>query len=110
MNKDKIYQIGVLLGNVHTQHPKELILGIYEAAENENVNVTLFPGAQGGAIEYWQQNGSKSSSAYNYQFNALYDYALICKLDALIISYGTICIYLPVDSKEQFFQNSEVFR
>ena len=43
---DRIYHVGVMLGNIHTQHPKELIEGIYEAACGENVNVTLFLGAQ----------------------------------------------------------------
>lgn len=29
---NKIYHVGVMLGNIHTQHPKELIEGIYETA------------------------------------------------------------------------------
>ena len=50
---EKIYQIGVMVGNVNTQHPMELIRGICEAAKSENVNITFLVGAQGSAIEFW---------------------------------------------------------
>lgn len=98
---DKIFHIGVMIGNVHTQHPTELIRGICEAAKSENVNITFFVGAQGNALDFW--NGDANDlSAYNYQFNSLYDYSLIAGLDALIISYGTLCIYLDKDDREAF--------
>ncbi|MCR5420828.1 MAG: GGDEF domain-containing protein [Lachnospiraceae bacterium] len=103
-SSDKIYHIGVMLGNIHTQHPKELVEGIYEAARDENVNVTLFLGAQGNAFDFWKQSNASESMSYHYQFNALYDYSLISKLDVLIISYGTLCIYFDQDDKEEFFK------
>ena len=99
---EKVFHIGVMLGNIHTQHPKELVEGIYEAARNENVNVTLFLGAQGNAFDFWKESDTEGSMSFNYQFNALYDYALISKLDVLIISYGTLCIYFEQDNKEEF--------
>ena len=37
-----MFHIGVMIGNVHTQHPMELIRGICEAAKTENVNVSFF--------------------------------------------------------------------
>ena len=101
MSDDKIFHIGVMIGNVHTQHPMELIRGICEAAKSENVNITFFVGAQGSALEFW--NGNENDlSAYNYQYNSLYDYSLIAGLDAIIISYGTLCIYLDQDDREAF--------
>ena len=101
MAGDKIFHIGVMIGNVHTQHPMELIRGICEAAKSENVNITFFVGAQGSALEFW--NGNENDlSAYNYQYNSLYDYSLIAGLDAIIISYGTLCIYLDKDDREAF--------
>ncbi|MCR5235115.1 MAG: GGDEF domain-containing protein [Lachnospiraceae bacterium] len=99
---DRVYHVGVMLGNIHTQHPKELVEGIYDAARSENVNVTLFLGAQGNAFDFWKQSNASDSMSYHYQFNALYDYALISKLDVLIISYGTLCIYFEQDDKEEF--------
>lgn len=101
MFEDKIFHIGVMIGNVNTQHPTELIRGICEAAKSENVNITFFVGAQGSAIEFWNVD-ENDLSAYNYQYNSLYDYSLIAGLDAIIISYGTLCIYLDQDDREAF--------
>ena len=101
MFKDKVYHIGVMIGNVHTQHPMELISGICEAAKTERVNITFFVGAQGNALDFWKDD-ENDLYAYNYQYNSLYDYSLIAGLDALIISYGTLCIYLDEDNREAF--------
>ncbi|MCR5283661.1 MAG: GGDEF domain-containing protein [Lachnospiraceae bacterium] len=100
---EKIFQIGVLIGNVHTQHPMELIRGICEAAKGENVNITFFVGVQGNALDFWSRDVDENDlSSYNYQYNSLYDYSLIAGLDAIIISYGTLCIYLDRDNREEF--------
>ncbi len=101
MSEEKVFHIGVMIGNVHTQHPMELIKGICEAAKTENVNISFFVGAQGNALSYWNKDQS-DLYAYNYQFNSLYDYSLIAGLDALIISYGTLCIYLDKEDREIF--------
>ena len=101
MSGDKVYHIGVMIGNVHTQHPMELIRGICEAAKSENVNISFFVGAQGNALDFWKSD-ENDLNAYNYQYNSLYDYSLIAGLDALIISYGTLCIYLDKDDREAF--------
>ena len=55
MSEEKVFHIGVMIGNVHTQHPMELIRGICEAAKTENVNVSFFVGAQGNALSYWNR-------------------------------------------------------
>lgn len=101
MSEEKAIHIGVMIGNVHTQHPMELIRGICEAAKTENVNISFFVGAQGSALEFWN-GGGDDINAYNYQFNSLYDYSLIGGLDAIIISYGTLCIYLDREDRESF--------
>ena len=101
MSEDKIFHIGVMIGNVHTKHPTELIRGICEAAKTENVNISFFVGAQGSAMEYWNEDENDIKS-YNYQYNSLYDYSLIAGLDAIIISYGTLCIYLDQEDRETF--------
>ena len=101
MSKEKIFHIGVMIGNVHTQHPMELIRGISEAAKTENVNISFFVGAQGNALDFWKGD-EDDFNAYNYQYNSLYDYSLIAGLDALIISYGTLCIYLENEDREAF--------
>ena len=101
MAEEKIFNIGVMIGNVHTQHPMELIRGISEAAKTENANVSFFVGAQGNALDFWKGD-ENDFNAYNYQYNSLYDYSLIAGLDAIIISYGTLCIYLENENREEF--------
>ena len=46
MKEHKRYNIGILIGGVHTYFPKEHILGIAEAAEELDVNVCFFLGTQ----------------------------------------------------------------
>ena len=101
MAEEKTFNIGVMIGNVHTQHPMELIRGISEAAKTENANVSFFVGAQGNALDFWKGD-ENDFNAYNYQYNSLYDYSLIAGLDAIIISYGTLCIYLENENREEF--------
>lgn len=90
----KTLQIGVLLGNAQTEHPREIISGVFDVAQVEDVKVTFFLGAQGRALDFWNEDSDFNSLAFNYQYNSLYDYALIGSFDALIVSYGTLCIYL----------------
>ena len=99
-----IYNIGVLIGNANSQHPKELIQGIYEAATEENVNITMFLGTQGNSLGYDKEISDHGRDNYNYQFNVVYDYALLANLDALIISYGTLCIFLEEVNKNEFLK------
>lgn len=42
MKKSDRYNIGILIGGVHTYFPKEHIRGITEAARELNVNVCFF--------------------------------------------------------------------
>ena len=111
-SKDKIYQIGVMLGNARTSHPREVITGIYDAANDENVEITLFLATQGGADEFWHGvNSDKeenlvadTENSFNYQYNSLYDYGLLGSFDAIIMSYGTLSIYFDEDKSAEFIR------
>ena len=46
MNKHKRYNIGILIGGVHTYFPKEHISGIATAAKELDINVCFFLGTQ----------------------------------------------------------------
>ena len=46
MKNDKKYNIGVLIGGVHTYFPKEHIRGISDAAKEFDANVYFFLGTQ----------------------------------------------------------------
>ena len=99
----KIYNIGVIMGNVYTAHPKELLHGIYDAAAKLPVNLQMFLGTQSNAF-YRTMSNVASQENYDRQFNSVYDFALFGGLDALIIAYGTLCVFLNDDEKEHFFE------
>ena len=103
MGKKSAYNIGALIGNVHTNHPKELIQGICEAAKDYDVNIEFFLGTQ-SAVLCQEMSKFESSENYDYQFNTIYDYALLGDLDALIISYGTTNVFFEQSKKELFLK------
>lgn len=100
---DRTYHIGVLMGNMHTIHPQELLCGIYAAAAEYPVNLEIFPGMQSNGF-YHDLTNAVVSNEFEYQFNTIYDFALFGDLDALIISYGTLSIFLNETEQENFFQ------
>ena len=102
-NEKTEYRIGIMIGNVYTNHPQELLRGIYAAAREYPVTLELFPGTQSRSF-YKELTGISGSNEFEYQFNTIYDFALYGDLDALIISYGTLCIFLEDREKEIFFQ------
>ena len=93
---EKIYNIGVIMGNVYTAHPKELLHGIYDAAAKLPVNLQMFLGTQSNTF-YRTMSNVASQENYDRQFNSVYDFALFGGLDALIIAYGTLCVFLNDD-------------
>ena len=105
---NKVLQIGVLMGNIFTKHPMEVLRGLSVGASERNVNLTVLPGAQGAIYEYWDNGDEEkkenlSFSSYNYQYNSLYDYAHIVGLDSLVITYGTLMMFLSKEEKATFF-------
>lgn len=93
----KRFTIGVLLGNAHTSHPKGLIKGICNRVHSEDVKVVFFLGTQTN-IFYREM----LREDYDYQYNTIYDYAMLGKIDALIIAYGSLCIFREDSSLEEF--------
>ena len=85
--------IGVLIGNAHTSYPIELMRGISEASKKENADVIFFLGTHTNAF-YRDMLGESVRNSYDYQFNTTYDYAMMADLDAMIVSFGTLNIFL----------------
>ena len=101
MKNDKKYNIGVLIGGVHTYFPKEHIRGISDAAKEFDANVYFFLGTQ--TKDFFEDMlGGTHKDSYDYQFNTIHDYSLIGGLDGLIINYGTLGLQLKNKSAEQF--------
>lgn len=91
------------MGNVHTNHPQDLLRGIYAAAAEYPVNLEIFPGMQNSGF-YHDLTNAAVGSEFEYQFNTIYDFALFGDLDALIISYGTLSIFLDEKEQASFFR------
>ena len=94
---NKKYTIGVMIGNANSPHTMDLMQGIFHAAESMSVNVLFFLGIH-SSYYYKSYFGEDAEDDYDYQFNAAYDYEAFADLDALIIAYGSLCIFL--DEKE----------
>ena len=101
MEEKKRYNLGILIGGVHTYFPKEHIKGISEAAKELDVNVCFFLGTQ--TKDFFEDVlGGTQKNSYDYQFNTIHDYSLIGGLDGLIINYGTLGIQLKEDNPDEF--------
>ena len=97
------YTIGVLIGNAHTSHPKELMAGVAGAAKEKDVNVVFFLGTHSSYV-LRDIIGEAHGDCFDYQFNSIYDYALLSDVDALIVAYGTVSLFLENKNKKEFFE------
>lgn len=95
------YTIGVLIGNANSPHTRTLMRGVHDAAEKLNVNVIFFLGVH-MTYYYRAYFGETVNNDYDYQCNVVYDYAKLGSVDALIISYGSLCIFLEDNNLQHF--------
>ena len=80
----KKFTIGVLIGNVHTAHPKDLMRGIRAAASGMDVNVIYFLGTQ--SVRFNQKFALED---FDYQYSLR-----LCKIsESRCIDY---CIWLSL--------------
>ena len=98
--KEKI-TIGVLIGNANSPHTLDLMQGIHQAARKENINVIFFLGVH-SSYYYVSYYGSDMDDDYDYQFYTVYDYSSLTHADALIITYGSLGMYLEENDKYAF--------
>lgn len=103
MEKTKI-TVGILIGNICALHSDDMLNGLVHRAAECNVQTLFFMGAHANCFDelYYYEGGNKEQK-YLFQFNTVFDYAKLGKLDVLIIAYSTFYLYLE-ESKEEFFQ------
>lgn len=102
MDKKK-YTTGVMIGNAISPHIVELIKGIYRASADMQINVFFFLGIHSG----YYYNLSKECSVdkdFDYQFNVVYDYQAFTRIDALIIEYGSLSLFLNKKEQKKFLE------
>jgi len=93
--------IGVMIGNANSPHAKILMKGICEVAKKMDVNVIFFLGVH--MTSYFREYlGEGTDKRYDYQYNIVYDYALLSDVDGIIISYGSLSIFLEDNDPSHF--------
>ena len=101
MEDKKRYNLGILIGGVHTCFPKEHIKGIAEAAKELDVNICFFLGTH--ANDFFEDVlGGDQENSYDYQFNTIHEYSLMGGIDGLIINYGSLGLQLKYENAEEF--------
>ena len=96
--------IGVLIGNASSSHTAELMDGIDAQARACGVNVIYYLGMHSGDSYRAVFGSYTEAETYDYQCNVVYDYALLGRADMLIVSYGSLCIFLEHNDREAFLR------
>lgn len=103
--KDKKITVGVLAGNICAVYSDDLLKGlVHRAADEEyDVRTLFFMGAHANCFDelYYYQGGNKEQK-YLFQYNTVFDYAKLGKLDVLIVVFSSFYLYMG-ETKEQFF-------
>ena len=99
----KRYTIGVMIGNAISPYIVELIEEIYHASAEMQINVVYFLGIHSGYYYNLNQECSVDND-FDYQFNVVYDYQAFADIDALIIEYGSLSLFLSEKGKKEFLE------
>ena len=97
------YTIGAMIGNAISTHILEVMQGICQAAKSMNANVLFFLGIHCGF--YYKLNELEDiDKDFDYQFNTIYDYQDLADIDALIIEYGSLGMFLNEAEQKDFLR------
>ncbi|MFT3984757.1 MAG: GGDEF domain-containing protein [Lachnospiraceae bacterium] len=98
---DRKLTIGVLIGNANSPHSINTLHGIQQAAMETGVNIIIFLGVH---TSYFYRDFFEEEESYDYQVTTVYDYVKLAKVDALIISYGELVIFLNEKERRTFLE------
>lgn len=95
------YTIGAMIGNAISPHILEVMQGICQAAKSMDADVLFFLGIHCGF--YYKLNEQEDiDKDFDYQFNTVYDYQSFADIDALIIEYGSLGMFLNEADQKEF--------
>lgn len=102
-DRKKDITVGVLIGNICAAHTDDMLNGLVNKATEEGVKTLFFMGAHANCFDelYYYEGGNKEQK-YLFQFNTIFDYATMGKLDLLIVVYSTFYLYMG-ETKDEFF-------
>lgn len=99
MPENRRLTIGVLIGNANSTHSINTLQGIRQAAKEAGVNTLTFLGVH---TEYKFKEFYDEDISYDYQIMTVFDYVDLANVDALIISYGEIVVFLQEAKRRHF--------
>lgn len=105
MTNNKII-VGVLIGNICSSYADDLLNGlVHRAADADcDVQTLYFMGAHANCFdELYYYEGANKEQKYLFQYNTVFDYAKLGKLDVLIVVFSSFYLYMG-ETKEQFFE------
>ena len=88
-----MHTIGVMIGNANSDYTIETLSGIYEAARQSGVNVVCFAGVQSSYF-YKEFYDKKQQEDLGYQSTCIFDYDKLFNIDALIVAYSSMSIFM----------------
>lgn len=95
------YTIGVMIGNANSPHTIETLHGIREAAEKTGANIICFTGIHSSYFykDYFEKEHKED---YDYQSTCVFDYDKLCHVDALIVSFGSMTVFMSERELKEF--------
>ena len=103
LSKNTRPNIGFFTCHLDNDYAFEICKGVEYAAQEADVNLTIFPGMYLNAF-YNDPDNAK----YDYQYNSIFYYANKNSLDALIISIGSIGSFLSIEDKKSFLDSFDI--
>ncbi len=95
--------IGFFTCHLDNDYAFEICKGVEYAAEEADVNLTIFPGMYLNA-----SYNDPVNAKYDYQYNSIFYYASKKSLDALIVSIGSIGSFISVEDKKAFLDAFDI--
>lgn len=103
MEKGNRPTIGILITNEQTEYIQELVYGFCVCAKEEDVNLLFMMRSRtpddGLAIP-----GEMQGENLNIQFASVFNVIPQLRVDALIVAYGSLCVYSGIPSKEELIR------
>ena len=90
--------IGLLVTEIEDKEVKKICIGAIKAAKDKDANLVIIPG------RYLISDGSGAELLYEYQYPALFDYAISSDFDALIVDIDRIGSKTTILKREAFLK------
>ena len=90
--------IGLLISEIDDKEVKRIVVGASQAARDKDINLIVLPG------KYLISDATDKEIGFDYQYSALFDYAVTSDLDILLIDAERIGSKTTILKKEAFLK------